>query len=95
MKIKSGVENWQILQALVNGAKPLGLGHFAPGAYSNMSDAHAKELCLNGSRFDYVCGKPIKTNIGERPMPDFFCYDRDAGQGAAERALRAAGHIED
>lgn len=95
MKIKDGVENWQILQALVNGTSPRGHGFLAQGARGSMSDEDAKERCSRGSDFDYVCGKPIKTDIGVRPMPDFWLYDRDAGQGAAERALRGAGLIED
>jgi hypothetical protein len=96
MKIKDGVENWQILQALANGTSPRGLGFLATLGGSP-GDEDAKKFCMGRSRIyvDYYAGKPIKTQIDERPMPDFYLYDRDAGEGAGERALRAAGLIED
>jgi len=97
MKIKDGVENWQILQALVNGTKPLGLGIYDPRGHEPMSDTDAKAFCMGREQIyvDYCNGKPIKTRISDRPLPDFWGYDRDAGQGKAVKVLRAAGLIED
>lgn len=49
MKIKDGVENWQILQALANGTSPRGLGFLAALA-GGPSDEDAKKFCMGRSR---------------------------------------------
>lgn len=94
MKIKKNVEDWQILMALVNDASPCGLGWFEPGAHTSISEDEAKKFCVKTRYVDYCCGRPIKTNIHNRPL-DLYLYDRDAGEGSGERALRAAGLLEE
>ena len=97
MKLKPNVQNWQIAMALVNAARPLGLGVFHPAAWSALCEDDAKKIC--GTRkevyLDYVDGRPIKTRISDRPCPDLRLYDRDQGEGAGVRALRDADLLDE
>lgn len=96
MKIKDNVENWQILQALFNGTRPVSWSAFASGAHEPLSDADAKTFCMGPRVYvNYCNGRPIKVELSERPMPNLSLYDRDAGEGKGVLVLRRAGLIED
>lgn len=97
MKIKDNVSDWQILQALFNGTRPVCWGMFQPGSHEPLSDADAKAFCMGQPRVyvDYCNGRPIKVNLSERPMPNLRLYDRDAGDGKGVLVLQRAGLIED
>ena len=76
------------LKALYNASKPLGLGalQFDP---KPMTDSEAKQIIDSGQTyFDYLKGRIMKVNL-EGDTFDPWLFDRDNGQGAAEKALNA------
>jgi hypothetical protein len=83
-----GLDRYEVLCALYNKSKPLGLGmlHFVPGPLA-LEEAH--EL-LDGYEYaDYVKGRVIKVKLPEHAESfNPYLYDRDNGEGAALRALQ-------
>jgi hypothetical protein len=92
-----GIDKAELLAALVNGARPQGMGFLHAGS-SPMTKAEAQEWidkCRShdthsiGAQylsFDYVKGRPIKSDIsGDTFNPRL--YDRDQGDGAAARVV--------
>ena len=83
-----GLDRYEVLCALYNKSKPLGLGmlHFVPGPLV-LEEAH--EL-LDGYEYaDYVKGRVIKVKLPEYAESfNPYLYDRDNGEGAALRALQ-------
>lgn len=78
-----------VLCALYNASQPQGLGylHYTP---EPMQEAEARDLLEDYQHFDYLKGRVMKVYLkGDEFDPAL--YDRDNGQGAAERALREAG----
>lgn len=76
-----------VLASLYNASKPLGLGvlHYQSEI---MSDEEAQEILDDGQTyFDYLNGRVMKVDLSEDQL-DPRLYDRDNGQGAAERAIR-------
>ena len=88
----AGIENAEILAALYNASKPLGMGilHFDP---EPMTKEEAAEILRSGHRnFDYLKGRVMKVHLEDNGF-DPRLYDRDNGEGAAARvvsSLRAA-----
>lgn len=82
-----GLERGEVLAALYNSSKPQGLGiaSFIPG---DIRASEAEYMFLQGDYFDYLNGRVIKTKIkrGAESI-DATLYDRDNGEGAAERAI--------
>ena len=75
----------EILAALYNASRPLGMGilHFTS---KDMTSERAEELIASQDYFDYVQGRVMKVDLtGDSLDPSL--YDRDNGEGAAERAL--------
>ncbi len=88
-----GLEKAAVLAALYNGTRAQGLG-FLNYSSSSMTPEEAKlRFGPNFGYYDYVDGRVMKVNLeGEELDP--WGYDRDNGQGAAERvinSLRATG----
>ena len=82
----AGLSKVDVLQALYKNAKPLGMGmlHFVPGP---MPAEQAQAMIDEGQTyFDYVNGRVMKVDLSEDQL-DPRLYDRDNGQGAAEKAL--------
>lgn len=81
-----GLTQAEALMALFNHAKTQGLGamHFRA---RNMEVKEAEELLKDQTYFDYHEGRVMKVQIGDEINPRL--YDRDNGEGAAERALRS------
>ncbi len=80
----------QVLCALYNGSRPLGMGHLAPGSGDQMTVNRAAGILNDRTYdlryFDYLQGRIMKIDVSENPLnPRLF--DRDNGQGAAERAI--------
>lgn len=74
-----------VLRVLYDNAQPQGLGflHYRPG---NMSPDEAQQILAQTTYFDYLAGRVMKVDLsGDTLRVDL--YDRDNGQGAAERAL--------
>jgi hypothetical protein len=84
----AGLDKAAVLAALHNATCALGLGALHDLG-RDMTEAEAAEYIKHhGLRFDYVCGRPIKVDIsGDEFDPRLF--DRDAWQGAAEKAVEA------
>jgi hypothetical protein len=81
----SKLDKGEVLAALYNKSKPLGMGslHFDP---TPMTKEEASELLKEETYFDYLKGRVMKVNLkGDEFDP--FLYDRDNGQGAALKAL--------
>lgn len=83
-----GLDRYEVLCALYNNSKPLGLGilHFTPGTLP-LEEAHEM---LDGSEYaDYVKGRVIKVKLpADAESFNPRLYDRDNGEGAALRALQ-------
>lgn len=75
----------EILAALYNASKPLGMGilHYDP---TPMTIEEARELLKHQTYFDYVKGRVMKINL-EGDTLDTWGYDRDNGEGAVQRIL--------
>jgi hypothetical protein len=77
----------EVLAALYNRAKPQGMGflHYEP---KDMSTDEAAEILAGQQRFDYLKGRVMKVDLsGDKFDPRL--YDRDNGDGAAERVVVA------
>jgi hypothetical protein len=93
----AGLDKAEVLAALVNGAKPLGMGRLHDdGRPMTKEDAQVwiddgrthdtVDLPRPRLSFDYVKGRPIKSNISGDSF-DERLYDRDQGNGAAARVI--------
>jgi len=74
------VDRCKLLAALVNNARPVGLGGLNPSANRVMtSEDAAKIFEENGGRFyfDYVWGRPIKVFENDGKVDRTDLYDRD------------------
>jgi hypothetical protein len=80
-----GIEKHKVLMALYNNSKPLGMGmmHYTP---EDMTESEAKEILTKRFSFDYLKGRVMKVDLSEDEF-DPWLYDRDNGEGAAEKAL--------
>ena len=78
-----------VLATLYNASKPQGMGfiHYTP---EDMTIAEAEQLLGKHDYFDYLQGRVMKVDLAEGDF-DPRLYDRDNGEGAAQKALRAAG----
>jgi hypothetical protein len=76
-----------VLAALYNNSKPLGMGilHFDP---KPMTESEAEALLSQQQYFDYLKGRVMKVDF-EGDTLDPRLYDRDNGQGAAERVVNS------
>lgn len=81
----SNLDKAAVLAALYNGSRPQGLGvlHFDP---TPMTTEEARSLVEKRTYFDYLNGRVLKMNLAGDTL-DPRLYDRDLGEGAAERAL--------
>lgn len=83
----SNLDKAQVLAALYDASKPLGMGllHFDPAPMS-LTEA---SLLLDGSNskyFGYVKGRVMKVDLSKSEF-DPRLYDRDNGQGAAQAVI--------
>lgn len=83
----SKLDKAAVLAALYNRAKPQGWGYldYQPG---DMTIEQAREHLAKTTSFDYIQGRVLKINLGKAEL-DPWGYDRDNGQGAAQRAIDA------
>jgi len=82
----SGLDKAEVLRALFNASRPVGMGFCQPHA-DEMTAEEARELTSDmKGRFDYVRGRVMKVDIrGDLLEP--WLYDRDNGKGAAARVI--------
>ncbi len=81
----------EVLAALYNASKPLGLGfrQFDP---KPMSVEEARKLLERTTYFDYIKGRVMKVDLSGDEL-ETWLYDRDNGDGAAARALAKVADI--
>ena len=84
----SGLNKSEVLAALYNRAKPLGLGilHFTP---DNMSVEEAESVIAERGGdlyFDYHNGRVMKVDLSKESLYAVN-YDRDNGEGAAQQVI--------
>ena len=79
----------EVLAALYNRSRSLGLGHlqFRP---EDMTTEQAEELLQGQTYFDYLYGRVIKISLKGDSFEERL-YDRDNGPGAAMAAIK---HLE-
>lgn len=91
-----GLGKAEVLAALHNGTQALGMGMLHDIGRDMTADEASKAIeSIGGAReiygkpslyFDYLLGRPLKVDIGGDEF-DERLYDRDAGRGAADRAI--------
>ncbi|WP_334158533.1 hypothetical protein [Achromobacter insolitus] len=74
-----------VLAALYNASQPLGMG-FLQYDPTPMTEEEAEHLLKHQQCFDYLKGRVMKIDLRGDTL-DTWGYDRDNGQGAAERAI--------
>jgi len=81
----AGLNKADVLAALYNNSRPLGMGmlHFNP---KDMTREEAQEILDKTTSFDYLKGRVMKVELGKDEFGPWL-YDRDNGEGAAERAI--------
>ncbi len=79
-----GLSKPAVLVALCNATTPAGLG--ALHANGPVTEEQAAEFLARGSYVDYCFGRPIKVDFSGDEF-DPVLFNRDAGHGAAERAI--------
>ena len=85
-----GIDKAEILAALYNNARPLGMGflQYVPGIMT--AEEAQVELDENPSRnkyFDYLAGRVMKVDLSKNELRTDL-YDRDNGPGAAYDAIK-------
>lgn len=77
-----GLKKSAVLAALYNDSKPQGLGflHFDPAPM-------AEDLLKTSTHFDYLKGRVMKVDLSNDDSFEEWLYDRDNGNGAAQRAI--------
>ena len=88
----SGMNKAAVLAALYNHSHPLGMGvvHFDPAP---MSAYEAEKLLEDFTYFDYLKGRVMKVDLKGDTL-DPCLYDRDNGEGAANRAIESIRVLE-
>ena len=81
-----GLKKSAVLAALYNDSKPQGLGflHFDPAP---MTEEEAEDLLKTSTHFDYLKGRVMKVDLSNDDCFEEWLYDRDNGNGAAQRAI--------
>lgn len=80
-----GLNKADVLAALYNAAKPQGMG-FLHYDSKPMTREEAEALLKQTTYFDYLKGRVLKVDLSGDEL-DPWKYDRDNGQGAAERVI--------
>lgn len=83
----TGKDKAEILAALYNNSRQQGMGLLNPNGKVDMTRDQATEILKEQSYFDYLNGRVMKIRLKEDYL-DPRLYDRDNGQGAAERAIK-------
>jgi hypothetical protein len=87
----NGANKAQVLAALYNAARPLGMG-FLNYQAEPMTEQEAAELIKKNTYgdscyFDYLKGRVMKVELADDTLEERL-YDRDNGDGAAYAAIK-------
>ena len=82
-----GKDKAEVLMRLYNNSHPVGMG-IIEAEERDMTPGEARQWIDNSDqKFEYLKGRVLKVDLsGDEFNP--FLYDRDNGQGAAEKALQ-------
>lgn len=83
-----GMDKAVVLAALYNASKPQGMG-FMQYDPAPMTVEQARQLLERCTYFDYLKGRVMKIDLSGDVL-ETWGYDRDNGDGAAQRAINAA-----
>lgn len=85
-----GLDKAEVLAALFNASKQQGMGFLDARGALPMTVNVARGVIQESRElyFDYLFGRVMKVDLSTDEL-DPGLYDRDNGQGAAERALRS------
>lgn len=76
----------KVLKALYDHSHEQGLGIFAAVPPGTVTVEHCRELLEKTKDFDYLYGRVLKVNLSKDEFSEHL-YDRDCGEGAAQRAI--------
>jgi hypothetical protein len=83
----AGLSKPAVLAALFNASRQQGMGFTDMRGTQPMTEADAAEVIkTDGMYFDYLRGRVMKISLDGDEL-ETRLYDRDNGQGAAERAI--------
>lgn len=83
----TGLDKAEVLAALYNNAKPMGLSVAEYNPYHTMLIPEAHHILKTTTNFDYLGGRVLKVDLSNDDEFDEWLYDRDNGTGAAQRAI--------
>ena len=82
----TGLDKAEVLKVLFDNSKQQGLGFMDATGAMPLEIKEARKLVNNQIYFDYLRGRVMKVDISKNDFnPRLF--DRDNGEGAAERAI--------
>lgn len=82
----SGLDKAEVLAALFNASRQQGISFLDSRGRRDMTKERAAEILKITEDFDYLEGRVMKISL-DRDEVETHLYDRDNGQGAAERAI--------
>lgn len=80
-----GLNKAEVLAALYNNSKPNGLCYLC--LEHPMSTDEAEAILKQTTDFDYLNGRVLKVNLSSDDWFEEWLYDRDNGDGAAQRVI--------
>lgn len=83
----TGIPKAKVLATLFNNAKTQGLGVLHFRADHIMDESEAAKILETTNDFDYLEGRVLKVNLSNDDGFEEWLYDRDNGNGAAQRAI--------
>lgn len=83
----TGIPKEKVLAALFNNAKTQGLGILHHRPNHTMTEFEAYNILRKTKNFDYLEGRVLKVDLSDDDGFEEWLYDRDNGQGAAQRAI--------
>lgn len=82
----TGLDKAEVLAALYNKSKQQGLGFLNAAGQQNTTADEVRHLLETNTYFDYLNGRVLKVDLSKDEF-DPWGYDRDNGDGAAQRAI--------
>lgn len=84
----AGLDKAEVLKALYDNSKLLGMGVFQAVPEGTVTVEHCRELLEKQSSFDYMYGRVLKVSLALDEFNERL-YDRDNGEGAAASAINS------
>lgn len=87
-----GKDKAEVLLALYEYSRPLGLGFFQEIMAPKIDVERCREILKEQTYFDYMYGRVMKVDLSSDDEFDPWLYDRDNGPLAAQRAVNSIGN---